>query len=390
MKVLHILEATRGGTRRHVLDLLPALQMRGITCELIGSPARNPDFPQDAAWLRARGIAAHEIRMARGADPWRDAAALRRISAHLRRHRYDVIHCHSTKAGFLGRLANRFAARSTPIVYTPHCIAFDTALPAAERRLARWIEAALAPLTAHFIAVSQHEREVMCRAANTLRTACRTNRISVIYNGVDLSEFDALQIKAPPRPDGLGEDDFIIGCFGRLTRQKNQAALLHALPQVLHDEPRAKLLLVGGGEDERPLRRLAQRLGITGHIVWTGEVAEARPYCAWCDIIAQPSRWEGCPYSILEAMAARRAVVAAGIGGVPELLTDNDRDGERPGIIYAPSHPDDLVRNIVTLANDDKIRAQIGNAARRRVTEEFPLERMVEKTMKVYEKCIAS
>jgi glycosyltransferase involved in cell wall biosynthesis len=230
----------------------------------------------------------------------------------------------------------------------------------------------------------------MCRAASTLQAACRTNRISVIYNGIDLSEFDALQRNAPPRTDGLGEDDIVIGCFGRLTPQKNQAALLHALPRVLHDVPHAKLLLVGGGEDERPLRRLAQRLGVAVNVVWTGEVAEARPYCAWCDIIAQPSRWEGCPYSILEAMAARRAVVAAGVGGVPELLTENGGDGERPGIVYAPSHPSDLVRNIARLAADGKVRTQIGDAARQRVTEEFPLERMVEKTVSVYEKCLGS
>jgi glycosyltransferase involved in cell wall biosynthesis len=383
MKVLHILEATRGGTRRHILDLLPALQARGIQCELIGSPARNPDFPRDSTWLRRRGVRTYEIPMARGVAPSPDVAALRRISGHLRRHRYDIIHCHSTKAGLLGRLARSLAAKSTPIVYTPHCIAFDTALPVAERRLARWIEAALAPLTAHFIAVSQHERQVMCRAG-----LCAANRVSVIHNGIDLVELDKLQSATVPRPHALDDSDFVIGCFGRLTRQKNQVALLRALPRVLRDVPRAKLLFVGGGENENSLRHLARQLGAGDKVVWMGEMDEARPYYTWCDIVAQPSRWEGCPYSILEAMGARRPVVATSVGGVPELLMGSGPDGERPGVLCEPSHSGDLVSSIVALAGDGARRARMGAAARWRVAESFRLGEMVEKTVGVYEKVL--
>ncbi|MDQ3813675.1 MAG: glycosyltransferase family 1 protein, partial [Armatimonadota bacterium] len=84
MKILHILEATQGGTRRHVLDLLPALQARGIACDLIYSPTRYPAFEHDAAWLRDGGIGAYALPMTRGWGGAKDVAALRALHAHVR------------------------------------------------------------------------------------------------------------------------------------------------------------------------------------------------------------------------------------------------------------------------------------------------------------------
>ncbi len=372
MKVLHILEATSGGTRRHVLDLLPALGRLGIECELLASPARDPYFERDAHFLRGCGVRVVALDMARGFDARRDARALRHIRSHVRRHRPDIIHCHSTKAGVLGRLA-RLAAFKTPLVYTPHCLAFDTDLPLLQRRAARLMETLLAPLVSHFIAVSHHEQEVFKRSG-----LCRGERISTIHNGVDLKAFDQLP-RHPRAAFDLQEDDFVIGCFGRLTRQKNQALLLRALPRVLKEVPRARLLLVGGGEDETGLRALARRLGIASHIHWTGEEEEARPYLGLCDLVAQPSRWEGCPYSVLEAMAARRAILATPVGGVPELLsgvcaTEPFARGAR-----------DFATRIIRLAHDDAARQCIEHQVRGAVEDRFDLAQMVEKTRRVYE-----
>ncbi|HEX8236831.1 MAG TPA: glycosyltransferase family 4 protein [Abditibacteriaceae bacterium] len=381
MKVLHVLEATSGGTRRHILDLLPALQVRGVWCDLVASPLRTSAFGSDAGWLRARGVRVFEVPMARGFSPAGDATALRQLATHLRQQRYDVIHCHSTKAGLLGRLARLSVSRRTPLVYTPHCIAFDTGLPHRQRRAARWMEALLAPLTSHFIAVSQHENRTLRRAG-----LCATDRVSTIHNGVDIEGFDALP-SLERAALGLHDSDFVIGCFGRLTRQKNQGALLRALPQVLEAVPRARLLLVGSGEDETTLRALAQQLGVAECITWTGEVSEARPLYALCDVVAQPSRWEGFPYTILEAMAARRVVVARDVGGVGEILNDVS------GVAYKPhrhAEIQQLGQAITEAAHDTDWRHSAETNARQRVEENFTLNRMVQQTIGVYERSAAS
>jgi glycosyltransferase involved in cell wall biosynthesis len=378
MRVLHILEATGGGTRRHVLDLLPILQARGIECDLIYSLSRNPQFASDAECLQNLGVRTHHISMERGWGGSRDAVALRQLHQHLQTHQYDLIHAHSTKAGMLSRLVQPCAARHTPVVYTPHCLAFDTALPYRPRRAARFIEKLLASRTAHFIAVSRHEYRVMLNA-----NLCRAPRASVIHNGLDINAFDALP---QSRPLAIPQPTFTIGCFGRLTRQKNQAALLHALPRIRRKVHAARLLLVGGGEDEAALRRLAEAYGVEREVMWTGEMVEARPLYAQCDIVAQPSRWEGCPYSILEAMAARRPIISSDAGGVPELLNGDKKN--QAGVICAPCQPRHLADEIVALASDEAARTELGEIARRRVEREFPLSVMVDKTVAVYENVV--
>ncbi len=374
MKILHILEATQGGTRRHVLDLLPALVARGVACDLVYSPERYAPFRRDAAWLEERGVRCFEIGMARGWGGRRDADALLALRAHLKKHRYNAIHCHSTKAGFIGRLA---APLAMPVVYTPHCIAFDTSLPRVQRRAARVVEKLLAPRTRRFIAVSRHEARVILRAG-----LCGPNRVSVIYNGVDLPAFEALQAPSSSLiscPEGARPSSLVIGCFGRLTRQKNQAALLCALPALRRVVPGARLFLVGSGEDETALGALAEKLGISDGVTFAGEIEEARPLYAACDIVAQPSRWEGCPYSILEAMAARRAVVASAVGGVPEVVSAD------AGIAYHPTRPGILSDHLIALACDESWRQKLADAARHRLEERFEAARMVAATAQIYE-----
>jgi glycosyltransferase involved in cell wall biosynthesis len=367
MKILHILEATQGGTRRHVLDLLPALVRQGFDCDLIYSPLRYPAFARDAVKLEKQGVRCRAIPMARGFGGAHDAQAFGVLRAHLQVNTYDVIHCHSTKAGFLGRLA---APWKMPVVYTPHCIAFDTSLPRLQRRAARLIEKLLAHRTAHFIAVARHEARVIRRAG-----LCSPQKLSVIYNGIDVEEFDALHHLTTPQPHHL-----TIGCFGRLTRQKNQAALLRALPVVRRAVPQAQLLLVGGGEDEVNLRALAAHWNIKEAVTFAGEIEEARPYYARCNIVAQPSRWEGCPYSILEAMAARCPVVATSVGGVPEVL-------QAPGgMVYNAAGPETLAEHLITLARDETCRLRMGETARARIENYFTAAQMVKQTMQVYDR----
>jgi glycosyltransferase involved in cell wall biosynthesis len=381
MHVLHILEAFAGGTRRHVLDLLPAMQRQGVSCTLVASAVRNTTYEQDVALLQSQGVAVIRLEMSRGFDPQGDIGALLRLTAILRRTRPDIIHCHSSKAGFLGRLA-RSSTLCTPLVYTPHCLAYDTGLPRLQRRAARWVEQSLTPLTTRYVAVSQHEERVI---RNTL---ARGKRVTTIPNGVNLEEFDALPTASRSDFD-LGEDDFVIGCFGRLTAQKNQAALICILPDLVAHIPRATLFFVGEGEDRAQLGGLLNEV-LQGRqkeqvkVVWAGEQSEARPLYELCDVVAQPSRWEGCPYSILEAMAASRSVVAATVGGVAEILSDDY------GFSYLTSQRHSLATLLWRVARDSELREQTGYRARQRVEACFSLEQMVQRTLKVYESVLNS
>lgn len=365
-RVLHVLEATRGGTRTHVMDLLPALAARGWSCGLVYSSQRNPDFASDAQILESHGVRTWDVAMRRGPHP-DDARAVRDVLAVARAFGPSLLHAHSSKAGFLARLASPLAR--TRAIYTPHCVAFETGLPHLQRHAARWAEVALSPFTARLIAVSQAELRALRRVLPVA-----PERITLIRNGVDAALFDGPQV--------LGSDHSVltIGCFGRLCAQKNQALLLRALGLLRADGISARLLLVGGGEDEAMLRQLADALGVASSVQWTGEVEDARPFYGRCDVVAVPSRWEGCPYSLLEAMASRRAIVASDIAPLREILAAS---GEPAGIL-CPPNPAAFARAML-VARRFEARTSLGNAARARVENLFRLDRMVDETARVYE-----
>jgi glycosyltransferase involved in cell wall biosynthesis len=370
MRVLHILEATAGGTRRHILDLLPALQARGVECHLIHSALRNPTFRHDAAHLQQSGIVCCEIPMGHRWARREDALALRAIYAHLKSHRYDLVHCHSSNAGLLGRLANLAAnvgqRRSTPLVYTPHYVAFAAGLPRAQRRAALYLEKTLAGQTSYFIAVSRHEYSLLRRVLKI-----EPSRGGVIYNGIEAME-NGLQKSHSP---------FSIGCFGRLTAQKNQQVLIRALPAILKEIPDSRLHLFGAGEDASTLRALAQKLNCDHCIDFHGNIASPQDWYASCDVIAQPSRWEGCSYAILEAMAAARAVIASDAGGNPEVLGT-------AGVLVPSCNDKAWARALLALGKNAAQLEALGTAAQLRMREHFTLDAMVGKTLAVYQRVI--
>jgi glycosyltransferase involved in cell wall biosynthesis len=125
------------------------------------------------------------------------------------------------------------------------------------------------------------------------------------------------------------------------------------------------------------LRQLATCLNVANKIIWPGDVADARPLYELCDGVVQPSRWEGCPYTVLEALAAQRFVIARDVGAVGEILD------ESCGVAYNMS-----THNEIGFLAQQIIEAKARNVydARRRVEELFTLAQMVEKTVEVYER----
>lgn len=361
MHVLHILEATAGGTRRHILDLLPALSRRGVQCSLVYSPLRNPDFEKDAAFLQSQNITTYRVPMTRGWDSAIDISALRSIRSIIRKSTFDIVHAHSSKAGFLGRLAILTRPKST-FIYTPHCIAINTGLPRRQKQIARIAETLLAPLTDHFIAVSLVEKQTILRAH-----LASSRKVHLVYNGVDTSHFDT----------ALKTDMFTIGCFGRLSRQKNQEFALKVLFELRKQQKNIKVLFAGDGELKSSLQQLSQKLHLQDAVIWQEETRVTSKLYTQCDAVIQPSRWEGCPYTVLEAMASARPVLASPAGAMPHLLAGC-------GEIHQLSRLDNWVKTLLSWKNNPELREALGHEARERAQKYFSLENMVDGIMDVY------
>jgi exopolysaccharide biosynthesis polyprenyl glycosylphosphotransferase len=297
LRVLHVAQPTEGGVARCVLQDIAAAAGRGWKVAL--AVPFGP-LAEDAGACGAE-VFHWDARRSPGPTVPAEVRALRRIVAAWGP---DVVHLHSSKAGLAGRLAVR---GRVPTLFQPHAWSFDAItgpLRAASLLWERWAHR-WADLV---VCVSEDERAEGCRAEIHARYAVATN-------GVDLTEFpladDAARDRAR-RDLGLADVPTVV-CAGRLCRQKGQDVLLDAWPAVLAEVPTALLVLVGDGPERQQLR-------VPARTVFAGHADRVQPWLAAADVVALPSRWEGHPLVLLEAMATGRVVVATQVTGVAETL----------------------------------------------------------------------
>ncbi|HEY8537878.1 MAG TPA: glycosyltransferase family 4 protein [Steroidobacteraceae bacterium] len=217
----------------------------------------------------------------------------------------------------------------------------------------------------------------------------RRERAEVIYNGIDLDEFDV------PTPDarrelrrryGYSERAFIVGCVGNLNPSKNQRALIDSIARLRSDGIDARLILVGDGPLRARLEAQASALGIGAAVTFTGLLDDVRPVLSCLDVFALPSLYiETFSNAALEAMSMGVPVVLSRIGGADEMI----RDGIE-GLLIEPSALDALLpEKLRELATDPMRRRVMGECARQRVECDFSLERMVDRYASTIERLAA-
>jgi glycosyltransferase involved in cell wall biosynthesis len=200
-------------------------------------------------------------------------------------------------------------------------------------------------------------------------------KIVVLHNGVDL----------PDIPDSsLNEQNgnHTMLCVGRLIWRKGVKYLIDALPQILLEYPDAKLLLVGNGEQKTFLEKRIQTLGIANSVQFLGNVSADTLYSLYrkAGIYVQPSLYEPCAISILEAMGMGKAVVATSVGGIPELITDG-----KEGLLVDPKNSLQLAEGVKTIFSSASRRIEFAKNARKKVESKFTWKAIARKTLDLYE-----
>ena len=345
ISILQVLEASEGGTRRHLRDLVGALDPGEFRVALCVSCERDPGFRDDVAGYVSRGLQVEEVPMRCGVAPLADFMSLIRLVRCVRRVRPDVIHAHSAKAGFLSRVVGVLCR--VPVVYTPHAFPFLMMRGEKARRFYRFLERCVRDATAALIAVSEEEK----REAFALGYVC--GRVHYIPNGV-----------APcgGREVAVREGGVLrVGFFGRLTHQKGPDVLMDTVADVVAHVPQVVFVFYGEGELAALLRaRVDERL-LAAHVRFNGAYApgEAAAHMRQVDVVAVPSRWEGCPYVVLEAFQAGVPVVASSVGGVPDLI----RDGVN-GVLVEAENTEALRDGLLGLLRDPQKRRRLAEQGR--------------------------
>jgi colanic acid/amylovoran biosynthesis glycosyltransferase len=227
------------------------------------------------------------------------------------------------------------------------------------------------------VCVSDHGRSQLMNLVDPLHWS----KLRVVHCGVDLALFDVVERSDANRPTE-------VLTVGRATPVKGQALLIEALATLVRRDIDERLTIVGDGPQLPDLRTLAQRLGVSDRVTFTGAVGqdEIRAYYARADVFALPSFAEGLPVVLMEAMASGLPIVAFRIAGIPELVEEGVS-----GLLAVPGRLDQLVDALATLLSAPPAkRASMGRAGREMVAAEFDLERTAQQLLDVFAELIPS
>lgn len=371
---MHVLEATVGGTRRHLLDLCRGLPRDRFDLHVVCSLERNPGFAEDLAPLQGAGLEVSFLSLSREIHPLRDWRGLQQLRRLVRQWRPDIVHGHSAKGGFLARLA----ASLTPgpaTVYNPHAFPFQMQVSASRRKLYLALERWAGRRTDRLIAVSTGERDLAVQYG-----LVPSERIALIPNGLRVEAYADCSAREAVRAEwGVPADAILCGVVAALTAQKNVASLLRAAARVRQHAPRAQFVVIGEGPEREALEHLAGELGLGAACRFTGQRVDVPRLLPALEIFVLPSLWEGLPYALLEAGAAGLPVVATDIPGNRDLV----REGET-GWLAPPGDVEALAQRLGE-AVDDHDRARRGEGLRSLVRREYTLERMIAQHVALYE-----
>ena len=353
-----------------IMHLSSSLQFGGLERIIRNFAAYldRKEYEFSACALDADGVFGEEIRamglpvFVLGKKPGVDMRLPLDLYRLFRRERIDIVHLHNFAPLLYASIPARLAGVKV-LVHTEHA---RTNFPDTNRRMVaeRWLSRVVDVITA----VSPQVKRDLVRYEKI-----RPDRIQVIWNGIDTAaSVSSICPSDLRRTLGIAPEDHIVGGCCRLTAQKGVTYLLQAIPGILAKHPNTVFLIVGDGDLRGELERTAADLGLGDQVIFTGFRPDVADLLSILDVYVLPSLFEGTPLGLLEAMLARKAVVATRVGSNSEVVKDG-----MCGRLVEPRRPDQLCDAINSLLSSPGERARMEALACERVRSLFSLDRMM-------------
>ena len=306
-----------------------------------------------------------------------DFGVLTMLRDCVQRHDPAIIQTHSVKAHFLARLSG--ICRERPWVAFHHGYTTTDLKMRAYNKLDRWSLRA----ASRVITVSQEF------ARDLAKSGVNRERITVVHNAVEKELFEqadkerADSIRAQL---GIGNNGSIIVAAGRFSREKGFVDLVAAFAELhrMHPEVDCKLVLAGDGPERGNIATAARSLGVDDRVVFAGYIEDIRALFSIGDVLAIPSHSEGSPNVLLEAMAFGIPVVAANVGGIPEIVED-----EASAILVKPGDRSAMAHGLAKVLTDGALSARIAAAAREKATTHHTIEARTRSLIQIYKEVIS-
>jgi glycosyltransferase involved in cell wall biosynthesis len=402
MKVARIIGRLNvGGPARHVIWLTQALQDKDFQTALIAGSV--PEGEEDMSWFAAaHGVESTYIPEMSRELSVKDGVALWKIYRQLKQETPDIVHTHTAKAGTVGRVAGFFyrwltwktlLGRPRPVkfVHTYHGHVFHSYYGRGKTQFFLFIEKALARLATDKIIVisAQQYREIHEQFG-----IGKVRQFQIVPLGLDLAPFENSSAKRHLLREEIGAEpeELLIGLVGRLTEIKNHSLFLKVAALYKNQTtglPPMRFVVVGDGHLRGALEKEAADLQITDIVKFLGNRNDTDVFYSGLDIIALTSHNEGTPLSLIEAMANSRPVISTEVGGVVDLVGETIEEHgnfalcER-GMRVAPDDAEAFFKALTWLAQNKKLREELGIRGKTFVTSNYSKERLIGEIKDLY------
>lgn len=299
-----------------------------------------------------------------------DIQAYRRLYSMLKEKNPDIIHIHPNATGSVARVVARIAG-------VPHLLTTEHSLHTEFGFVKNIINGGTNWLNEVLVCNSEATSESFPNWEDILLRVSNTEK-AVIYNGVDFE-----RLNSSGEPNASLPKGFLIGTVGRLAPEKNQASIINAVSSLVEKNPEIYTIIVGGGDLQGELKRVAADNGVADNVRFLGTVSREEVYSVLnsLDIFVLTSRYEGFGVAVVEAMATGTAVVVNDIPVMREVADD-------AAVFVDATDPDELVSALEELYNDDQKRQSLEERGEEMVRERFPLERTLQQYQGLYKELV--
>jgi len=327
-----------GGTQKHVFDIAKKIDKSEYQIDIVASTKRNKNF-----FTESNGIFTntYSLPITRSAS-LSDLINIWKIRNIIKQNNYNIIHCHSTKAGFVGRLAAYLSGHKN-IIYSPHGFMFCDTRIKLKRQSYLYLERLLGYLTKKIVAVSKSERDL---AINN--HIVPDKKIITINNSIDpladngISYNQRISTKLNDK-----NSDIIIGSVTRLQYAKDPFTLIRSFKLINERVPNTKLIVVGDGPLENECIELINELNLQTKVQLAGYQKDSKSFYKLFDIFILSSHYEGMPYALLEAMSMGIPAVGTRVTGIKDLIVEGET-----GYLVTEENYRELAESVIKLINN--------------------------------------
>ncbi len=381
MRLLLLVSSTeRGGAEEHLLTVGAAAARLGWEVHAGFSPL-NFSLAQSVV---SAGLIYHPLEIDEGsARPWTFKGRLQIVEqaatalAFLRRLKPDVVLLALPLPAFSFGIIMACGLLKMPTAVVFHL--YPTPLPCSQKKRSLYLWAK--ERNQQWIAISKSNLASVCQSVQI-----PAQQVRLIHNGVKspqgITEAAVLSARQSVRDElGLSKTAYVALTVARLSNQKDHAALIEAIPHIVGDFPGIKFVWAGGGLESKDITAKLDASAAREHVLVLGHRTDVSRLLLAADLFIFPTKREGLPFAVLEAMAHNLPVVAAAVGGIPEVIEHNNH-----GLLYRAGDSSDLAETIRwALLHPEQMKLMAING-KLRIEQEFLEETMISETLATLEK----